>query len=177
MLRLFTLFVLAMAGIVVVAQEFADDTPIIIGDGSFFIESPRMKFRCWDDPGAGEIGHRDAGGKIQNIRILKAGRIEYDGGCPAGNCRIEIDYGSGKSRLMVIPRRNGRGLAIRMADSNGFRNWRRATDYRQEFDPEDHLTRISAVTLGRAKYCNAGGGYCRVEILYRPAVRAPAECN
>ncbi len=168
----------AMAAAAVMIGAGTEDTPIVIGDGSFFVESPKMKFACWEksrDPE--DLGHGDKGGSVRNVKITKGEAVEFDGACERKDCRMLVDFANGKAKVRVQPRFNdGTGFLLKFVKP-GKGSWKSTNTYRRDFDEAGPYDRITSVAFAGREFCTAAEGRCRIELSFTPEKAIPEKCQ
>ncbi|MBE7542735.1 MAG: hypothetical protein M9913_20255 [Bryobacteraceae bacterium] len=144
LLRLAVFAALAIAGFgLAYAQNRGGDPPIIIGDGSLILKSPRAAWAQWLSDSGSERRFPDAQIAVASLRIESPGN---DTTIDLTGRRTQITITSGPNRVEVFTFANGRGVRLRLRG-------RRFSDFRQGDDPTtlvlDTDSTISAIEVQR----------------------------
>lgn len=125
------------------AQDRGGDPPIIIGDGSLILTSPRAAWAQWLADSGSERRFPDAEIAIASLRIESPGN---DTTIDLAGRRTQVTITSGSSRVEVFTLTNGRGLRLRLRGKS-------FSDFRQGDDPAtlvlDANSTISAIEVQR----------------------------
>jgi hypothetical protein len=142
--RLAVVAVLAITGLgLAFAQNRGGDPPIIIGDGSLILKSPRAAWSEWRTDSGAERRFPDAEVAIAALRIESPGN---DTMLDLTGRRAQITITSGPNRVEVFTFANGRGVRLRLRGRN-------FADFREGDDPStlvlDTNSTISAIEVQR----------------------------
>jgi hypothetical protein len=97
------------------AQDRGGDPPIIIGDGSLILKSPRAPWANWQANSGAERSFPDAQIAIASLRIESPGN---DTSLDLNGRRARVTVTSGPNRIEVFTFANGRGLRLRLRGKN-----------------------------------------------------------
>jgi hypothetical protein len=143
-IRLAVFAALAITGLgLTFAQNRGGDPPIIIGDGSLILKSPRSAWGEWLNDSTSERRFPDAEIAIASLRIESPGN---DTTLDLAGRRTQISISSGQNRVELFTFANGRGVRLRLRG-------KRFSDFRQGDDPGtlvlDTNSTISAIEVQR----------------------------
>jgi hypothetical protein len=142
--RLALFAALAITGLgLTFAQDRGGDPPIIIGDGSLILKSPRAAWGQWLSDSGSERRFPNAEVAIASLRIESPGN---DTTLDLTGRRAQVTITSGSNRVEVFTFANGRGVRLRLRGKN-------FSDFRQSDDPNtlvlDTNSTISAIEVQR----------------------------
>jgi hypothetical protein len=142
--RLALFAALAITGLgLTFAQDRGGDPPIIIGDGSLILKSPRAAWGQWLSDSDSERRFPNAELAIASLRIESPGN---DTTLDLTGRRAQVTITSGSNRVEVFTFANGRGVRLRLRGKN-------FSDFRQSDDPNtlvlDTNSTISAIEVQR----------------------------